>query len=304
MSAALGLGTYRVRAVAEAARTACSAGVPWIDTAPNYAGGGAHQELGPVLAEHPWVRVATKTGFMIGAQIAAAVGTGVLSREEAAFGHSLNPRFVRWQTARAAACLGRADLVFVHNPERASEDRAELHSALLGAFTELEEFAHAGRIGGYGVATWSGFRQGLFTVPELIGLAQQASGGDTHHLLAVQMPVSLVVIQPIALALGGRGPLVQARAAGLTTFGSAPLHGGQLPEMVTPELVDFIQPGLSRAAVCLLAAASCPSLDVVLTSASSEVHWRESAAALALPLDACQLRKVTDVLAPARHRHP
>lgn len=126
--------------------------------------------------------------------------------------------------------------------------------------------------------------------------ARQAAGGDGHRLVAVQQPVSLVMDRPIRQALEGRGPLVQARAAGLATFGSAPLHGGELPE-VTPELVGLIRPGISPAAACLLVAASTPSLDVVLLPASSSAHWSEAQRAVALPLDARRLREVTDVCA-------
>ncbi|GAA3080273.1 hypothetical protein GCM10020000_77660 [Streptomyces olivoverticillatus] len=113
-----------------------------------------------------------------------------------------------------------------------------------------------GRIGGYGVATWSGFESGAFIVPGLVGLARQAASGRAHHLVAVQQLVSLVMDRPIRQSLGGRGPLVQARAAGLTTFASSPLHGGELIDLVTPELVEFIRPGLSPAAACLLVAAN------------------------------------------------
>lgn len=297
MTAALGLGTYRVRNVEQAARTACAAGTAWVDTAPNYDHGRAHHALRPVLAEHPGVKVATKTGFLTREEGQAAKDAGILSDEEIASGHSLTPDFVRWQTARTLTQLGRADVVFVHNPERAGADREDVHAALRGAFTALEEYAHRGRIGGYGVTTWSGFDSGAFTVPELLALAREAAGSSHHHLTAVQLPVSLVMSRPLTLALDGRGPLVQARARGLLTFGSAPLHGGELPPLITPELAEFIRPGLSAAAACLLAAVSCPSLDVVLTSVSTPTHWREAAAALALPLDGRQLREVTDVLA-------
>ncbi|MET8030181.1 aldo/keto reductase [Streptomyces avermitilis] len=295
MTASLGLGTYRVCAVEQAARTACADGSVWIDTAPNYKD--AHRLLGPVIADHPRAMVATKTGFVTKAEGQAAVQAGLLTPQQAAAGHSLRPAFTRWQTDRSLAALGRADLVFVHNPERARLDRAELHERLRNVFAALEEFATAGRLGGYGVATWSGFQHGAFTVPELLGLAKEAAGSGEHHLRAVQQPVSLVMARPIARALDGRGPLVQARAAGLLTFGSSPLHGGKLATLATPELAEFIRHGASPAAACLLAAASCPSLDVVLLSASTAQHWNAAKDAIASPLDPGQLRKVTDVLA-------
>ncbi|MFJ5530928.1 aldo/keto reductase [Streptomyces sp. NPDC093261] len=299
MTAALCLGTYRVRAVSQAARAALAAGSPWVDTAPNYGRGQAHEELRPVLGEYPTVRVATKTGFFTEEQGRSALAEGVLTREEAAGRHSLERGFVRWQTERSLAELGRVDLVFVHNPEHHGHgpDRAALHGRVREAFTALEEFAHAGRIGGYGVATWSGLTSGAFSVAELLALARQAAGSAEHHFTGMQMPVSLIMDAPIRQALNGGGPLVQAKDAGLITFGSAPLHGGELLDAMTPELVNLIRPGLSAAAAAMLAAGSCPGLDVVLTSASTREHWDDMAKALAAPLTAHELRRVTDELA-------
>ncbi|MFE6053216.1 aldo/keto reductase [Kitasatospora sp. NPDC056446] len=299
MTAALSLGTYRVRAVGQAARTALAAGSPWVDTAPNYGRGRAHEELRPVLGEYPTVRVATKTGFFTEEQGRMALAEGVLPRIGEASGHSLEQNFVRWQTEHSLAALGRVDLVFVHNPEhrRHGLDRATLHRRVREAFTALEEFVQAGRIGGYGVATWSGLASGAFSVPELLALARQAAGSAEHHLTGLQMPVSLIMDAPITQALNAGGPLVQAKDAGLITFGSAPLHGGELLDVMTPEVVNLLRPGLSAAAAALLAAGSCPGLDVVLTSASTREHWDDVAKALAAPLTAQELRRVTDELA-------
>ncbi|MGW2328973.1 aldo/keto reductase [Streptomyces sp. NPDC001700] len=299
MTAALSLGTYRVRGVGQAARTALAAGSPWLDTAPHYVHGRAHAELRPVIGEYLTVRVATKTGFFTEGQGRAALTEGVLTREEAVSGHSLGRRFIRWQTERSLAALGRVDLVFVHNPEHDGYGlaRAALHEPVREAFATLEEFTHAGKIGGYGVATWSGLRSGAFSVPESITLARQAAGSAEHHFTGLQMPVSLIMDDLIRQALDGGGPLVQAKDAGLITFGSAPLHGGGLLDAMTPELVNFIRPGLSAAAAALLAAGSCPGLDVVLVSASTREHWDDAAKALAAPLTSGELRRVTDELA-------
>ncbi len=128
----------------------------------------------------------------------AAVQQGILTDDQAAAGHSLAPEFLRWQTDRSMDVLGRADIVFVHNPEHAHVDREELHERLREAFAVLEEFADAGRIGGYGVAAWSAFTSGAFTVTELLGLAREAAGSGEHHLRAVQLPVSLVMARPSA----------------------------------------------------------------------------------------------------------
>ncbi|MEV8095274.1 aldo/keto reductase [Kitasatospora sp. NPDC085879] len=299
MTAALGLGTYRVRAAGQAARTALPAGATWVDTAPNYGHGKAHHDLAPILAQYPDVRVATKTGFHTGAQRRAAFQAGLLSAEEAAHGHSLDPGFVRWQTEDSLGTLGRADIVFVHNPEHTAhhDGIGAATDQLRAAFAELEDLALQRAIGGYGVATWSGLSRGVFSVSGLLALACEAAGSPNHHFHGLQMPVSLVMADPIDLALRGGGPLVQARDAGVVTFGSAPLHGGELPDLMTPELVELIRPGRSAPAAALLAAASAPGLDVVLLSASSPGHWHDALTAVAEPLAADQLRRVIDVLA-------
>lgn len=225
MTAALALGTYRVRDVSEAARNALRAGTPWIDTAPNYADGMAQHRLGPVLREHPGAtRMATKTGFFTQRQAQAAVALGILTDEDAAVGHSLDPRFVCHQVEETVDRLGSVDLVFVHNPERAVHDgdRAALHGRMRETFTVLEELVQLRRIGGYGVATWSGLREGAFSVTELVALAREAAGSEGHHLIGLQMPVSLIMDAPITQALDGGGPLVEAQDAGMITFGSAP----------------------------------------------------------------------------------
>ncbi|MFJ9026744.1 hypothetical protein ACIRPU_43445 [Streptomyces sp. NPDC102259] len=84
-------------------------------------------------------------------------------------------------------------------------DRLALHHAMREAFVVLEEAVAAGRVAGYGVATWAGLEEEAFTVEELLALATEAAGGH-HHLAAVQLPVSLVMMAPIVQALDGRGP--------------------------------------------------------------------------------------------------
>ncbi|MFE4630692.1 aldo-keto reductase family protein [Streptomyces mirabilis] len=132
---------------------------------------------------------------------------------------------------------------------------------------------------------------------ELLALAAEAAG-SRRHLVAVQLPVSLVMMTPIAHALDGRGPLPVAVGAGLRVMASAPLHGGELPAMVDQELADLIRPGLTPAQACVLAAASCPGVTDVLLAASGAPHWRQAAFAVAQPsLTAAKLREITGVLA-------
>ena len=300
MTADLALGTYRCQAIPEAAARAAASGAQWVDTAPNYATGQAQTLLAPALVAHPSLNVSTKTGYFTAAIGTDAVNVGVLTEDQAAAGHSLAPNYVRWQTGRNRAQLGRdrLDLLLLHNPERAHPgDRLALHQAMRDAFAVLEEEVVAGNAAGYGVATWAGLQEEAFTVGELLALAAEAAGGQ-HHLVAVQLPVSLVMMTPIAQALDGRGPLPAAAGAGLRVMTSAPLHGGELPGMVGQELADLIRPGLTPAQACVLTVASCPGVTDVLLAASGAPHWREAADAVAQPsLTAAKLREITGVLA-------
>ncbi|WP_324790437.1 aldo/keto reductase [Streptomyces sp. H51] len=222
-------------------------GAQWIGTAPNYTTGRAQTLLAPALAAHPSLRVSTQAGYFTAATGAEAVNAGALTEDQALAGHSLAPDYVRWQTARNREQLGRdrLGLVLLHSPECArSGDRPVLHHAIRDAFAVLEEAAAAGHVAGYGVATWAGLEEEVFTVGELLALAADAAGGTTHHLAAVQLPVSLVMT-PIVQALHGQGPLAAATGAGLRVLASAPLHGGELPGMVDQELADLIRPGLT-----------------------------------------------------------
>ncbi|MFF7455267.1 aldo/keto reductase [Kitasatospora sp. NPDC008115] len=296
MTAQLGLGTYRCLDVAEAALMAASRGADWVDTAPNYAGGQAETALAVTLAAYPDLCVSTKVGFVPASAMHIGVRAGALSAADAERGHCLTPGYISWQLARSRLTLGRVpDLVFVHNPEHACPD-AEITGRLYNAFLTLEEACSQQIISAYGVATWRGFSNGLFDVPALLELAAKA-GGPKHHLRAIQLPVSLVHLASVAQALDGRGPLADALAAGLEVFASAPLHGGAIPGMVTPELSELINPGNTPTEAALAVVASAPGVKRVLLSTGNPEHWMWAAEAVGRPsLSPDALRRVVDVL--------
>ncbi|MFD7451208.1 aldo/keto reductase [Kitasatospora sp. NPDC059827] len=296
MTAQLGLGTYRCLDVAEAALMAASRGADWVDTAPNYAGGQAETSLAPVLAAHRDLRVSTKVGFIPAGAGHIGVRAGALIAADAERGYCLAPNYVAWQLARSRRMLGRVpDLVFVHNPEHGCPD-GEITGRLYKAFLTLEEACSQQVISTYGVATWRGFSSRLFDVPTLIELAAKA-GGPNHHLRAIQLPVSLVHLVPVAQALGGHGPLADALNAGLEVFASAPLHGGEIPDLVTPELSELITPGKTPTETALAVVASAPGVKRVLLSTGNAEHWGQAAGAVGRPpLSPDVLRRVVDVL--------
>lgn len=293
----MGLGTYRCPDVGRAASMAARSGAEWLDTAPNYAAGQAERAIAPVLERHPGVRVSTKVGFIPPQERALAVASGVLTESQALTGHDLSPAYVRWQVARSRRALGRKpDLVFVHNPEHhCPPDEAD--ERLYRAFSALEQACADGHIHGYGVATWNGFSSGLFDIPTLLGAALRA-GGAEHRLRAVQLPLSIVHLAPIAQALQGRGPLADARAAQLAVFASAPLHGGEVPGLLTPELLALITSDQATPAQAALAVvASAPGVRRVLISTEQQEHWNQAVTALDRPVLSRQtLQRIADVL--------
>ncbi|GAA1146280.1 aryl-alcohol dehydrogenase-like predicted oxidoreductase [Kitasatospora gansuensis] len=296
MRARLGLGTYRCRDVRRDAMMAASLGADWVDTAANYSHGQAENALAPVLVRHPDLKVSTKVGFIPADTGRIAVRAGMLTPADARRGHCLAPGYVAWQVTRSARRLGRApDIVFVHNPEHDCPPGA-VTERLYAAFLALEEACNQGVIKAYGVATWRGFSSGVFDVADLVALAVRA-GGLNHHLSAVQLPVSVVHLAPVGLALDGLGVLVEAASAGLEVFASAPLHGGEIPDMVGLELAELITPGSTPAEAALAVVASAPGISRVLLSTGNPQHWSRAADAVGrAPLSQDLLRKVTDVL--------
>ncbi len=277
----LGLGTYRCRDVAAAATMAIRAGATVIDTAPVYAAGYAQSALSDLLADHPQVRVSTKIGYLTTAQAKQAAAAGVLHHLD--IRHCIEPAYVVHQLAVNAAELGHAPvaLTYLHNPDHGHTNRRDLLARIGVAFWVLHRAVITGRIGGYGVATWNGFTDRSFTVSELHDAATQA--GDPDGLAAIQLPLSLVNLAPIADTLRGRGPIADATSAGIQAWASAPLHGGQLAQLVTPDLAELIHPGLSPAQAALHVVASTPGLAGVLISTTDPAHWRQATQVVALP---------------------
>ncbi|MFF0290199.1 aldo/keto reductase [Streptomyces sp. NPDC005262] len=296
--AELGLGTYRTTDVAAAAEVAIDHGVSWIDTAPNYQRGTAEEQLAPVLDALPSVRVSTKVGFLDAARQERATKAGVLTPSRTGKGYCLEPSYVSWQAAQSKAALRRIpDITFVHNPEHGGPEPHDLDARLIRGFRTLEECCQQGLIKAYGVATWSALHDGSLTVDRLMELAHMA-GGASHKFAAIQLPLSLVQLGPIADALDGRGVLFDARAAGLEVFGSAPLHGGELLEIVTPTVAQEVLPGTAPIQLVLGTVASTPGVTRILLSASSARHWTAAAPSatpsLSRPFDSTALRKIVD----------
>ncbi|MFE2034061.1 aldo/keto reductase [Streptomyces scopuliridis] len=295
MTALLGMGTYRASGVPQAATRAIEVGVDWIDTAPNYHGGSAEHLLAPILAAHPTVKVSTKVGFLVKQHQDMAIDAGLLSEAAARKGHSLSTRYVVWQVAHSKTVLGRApDITFVHNPEHGRPKPHQLEDRILGAFRALEACCHRGLTRGYGVATWSALHDGSLTIEKLLALAREA-GGRAHRLRAVQLPLSLVQLGPIADALAQHGVLADAEKADLDVYASAPLHGGKLTSIITPTVAEQLLPGVTPLQLILGTVASAPGVSRILLSASTGQHWSAATQSVRRqPMNSTDLRRITD----------
>ncbi|WP_407942263.1 aldo/keto reductase [Nocardiopsis tropica] len=245
----------------------------------------------------------SKVGHMTDGQARVALSAGVLSEEDARFRHSIAPEYVHHQIAMSRTELRRPvlDVVYLHNPEHDRHERGNLHARMREAFGALKEATGAGKIGGYGVATWNGF-DAAFTVRGLIRLAQEAAGRTETGLRAIQLPISLVKITPVRDALVGSGPLGEADEAGLELWASAPLHGGKLVHLVNERLAHYIREGASPTEAALLVTASAPGLTGVLISTSSAQHWASAAKVAGGPLlSETRLKDISDLLLSRQH---
>lgn len=184
------------------------------------------------------------------------------------------------------------------NPEHHHVERGDLHDRIRAAFAALEDEASRGMIRGYGVATWTGFSSGAFTVADLVRLAQEAAEGTRTAFTAIQLPVSMVNVAPIRQSLHGCGPIHDAEEAGLQSWASAPLHGGELPFLIRSKLADAVGLGASSVEAALLMAGSAPGLTGVLISTTNAAHWKQAAETLREPLPEHRLKELCELLDP------
>ncbi|MGK5556681.1 hypothetical protein ACSNOI_34240 [Actinomadura kijaniata] len=63
----------------------------------------------------------------------------------------------------------------------------------------------------------------------MLAAARQAADGPKHHFTAIQLPVSLVHLAPLAQALNEDSPIAQAAREELEVGASAPFNGGERP---------------------------------------------------------------------------
>jgi aryl-alcohol dehydrogenase-like predicted oxidoreductase len=221
----VGVGTYRMRDTSPVHRAALQdaleLGCPVVDTASNYGDGAAERLVGEVMAGHgsPGASVWTKAGY-VSPSLARRLGPSVVERRcrplSAEASYSLDPLVMRTSVELSLERLraDRIEVLFVHNPEHASEgDERAAEAALVAAFGCCADLIREGVAGAVGVSS-NALVEGGLALGRVVELAREAGAED--HLSVVQVPMNM--LEPAAAALRE-----VARAAGLSLVAQRPL---------------------------------------------------------------------------------
>ncbi|HET9784898.1 MAG TPA: aldo/keto reductase [Terriglobales bacterium] len=306
--ASLGIGTYLGPAsdaadegYATALQAALAGGINLIDTAINYRAQRSERVIGRVLADSPRPReqvfVCTKAGFV---PEGLTLPAGLIRPGELLAGcHCMSPVFLAHQLQTSLDNLGldAVDVFYLHNPEtqQAELSREEFYRRVQAAFSLLEKMADQGRIGSYGIATWSGLRVppdavDYLDLNRMVAIARGLAG-EAHHFRFIQMPYNLGL--PEAYALLNQtvekppyvSPLNAAFRLGLHTIASASLMSGhlhQLPEDARLYLQPFLPAASSDAELALQFVRSTPGITAGLVGMSKPEHVEANLRAIAV----------------------
>ncbi|MGH9480691.1 MAG: aldo/keto reductase [Terriglobales bacterium] len=272
----LGIGTYLGEpddatdaGYAAALRAALAGGINLLDTAINYRQQRSERVIGRVLAQsgvsREQVVVCSKAGFIPSGRLPP----GLIRPGELVAGvHCMAPVVLAHQLEQSLENLGLAslDVYYLHNPEtqQAELSREEFYRRLRAAFELLERQAAQGRIGAYGVATWSGLRvppdaRDYLDLNRMVGIARELAG-DGHHFRFVQMPYNLAMPEAYTLLnqTVDKPPYVSTLNAafrlGLHAIASATLMSGRLsglPDDARAHLQAFLPPAATDAELAL-----------------------------------------------------
>ena len=326
----LGIGTYRGAAdeggdaaSAAALRAALAGGINLIDTAINYRHQRSERVIGGVLrgVAREQVVVCSKAGFvpLDGEEPAdpgryiqeTYVRPGLIPAGQLVGGmHCMAPVYLAHQLQASLENLGleAVDVYYLHNPEtqQAELSREEFYRRLRAAFELLEKQAALGRIGAYGVATWTGLRvppdaREYLDLNRMVATARELAG-EGHHFRFVQLPYNLAMPEAYTLMnqTVEKPPYVSVLNAafrlGLQVVASASLMGGalqRLPEEGRVYLGQFLPAAASDAELALQFVRSTGGVAAGLVGMASAAHVTENLRAAAVaPAGPSQVAKL------------
>lgn len=286
----IGMGTYlgndddaTDELYRSAALRALELGINVFDTAINYRNQRSERALGRAIreavanrgVERSQIVIATKGGFLPfdGSRPPDPqryieerfIRTGLCRPDEIVAGcHCMAPAFLASQLEQSLSNLGMetVDIYYLHNPETQFEQVSRLGFSrrLRAAFEFLESACASGKVGAYGVATWTGLRQPpsseySLSLAELVTVAKSIAG-EKHHFQVVQLPLNAAMTDAYTKrtqTVGGRDlPLLQAAAElGIYVMTSASIMQGKLAGKL-PARVPMAFRDLPSAAACAL----------------------------------------------------
>ena len=313
MGTALGAPTDEEDAAYERAiRRAFELGVNHIDTAINYRCQRSERVIGRTIREIApttgTVFVTTKGGYLpLEAPPPASkaeyreyiereyLDTGIIDAADlVAGGHCIAPGFLRNQVERSLANLGLAsiDIYYIHNPEQQLDavSREIFDNRMHDAFAELERCVSDGLIRSYGCAMWNGLRVELresnhVSLQTLVTTANDVAGPG-NHLVAVQMPVNLGMMEGVRVATQvvgrrARTSLEAANDLGLAVIAVAPLMQGRLAHDLPKAARDAFPEATTDAACALAFVRMLPGIASVIVGMRNVSHVEENAATFA-----------------------
>jgi len=279
-----------------AVEQAVASGINVVDSAVNYRRQRSERAVGRALsrlvragsAAREGVVVTTKGGYL---PFDGPAPPGLLRPGDLVAGcHCMTPRYLEDQIERSRVNLDleTIDIYYLHNPETQLGElpRREVTRRLRAAFELLEGAAHDRRIGLYGTATWSGYRQpqsarDFLSLPDLVALAEEV-GGPEHRFRVVQLPYNLAMTEAFTRANqgGGREPvplLESARRLDVYVMSSASIYQGQLAKNLPAVIARFL-PGLDTDAQrALQFVRSTPGVGTALVGMKTPAHVAEAA---------------------------
>ncbi|MEW6058296.1 MAG: aldo/keto reductase [Bdellovibrionota bacterium] len=316
---ALALGTYlggmdevTDSKVTQACLLALELGCNFFDSAINYRAQRAERSIGEALrrailsgkAKREEIFVSTKGGFVpfesqpvpdvVGLFEDRYVKTGVANRADLIAGcHCMEPAYIENQIDRSRANLQleTIDLYYLHNPETQLEELPErlFYEKLEKAFIALEKAVQSGRIGAYGMATWSAFREelGAQTAVQLercVVAAERAAeslGLEKHHFAAIQTPLNLAMPEAALIRTQRLGqdilPAIDAaHVLGLSVAVSVPLFQARLCHGLPDFIVEKFPERFSQAQCALSFATAFASVDVAMVGMKMAEHVRHN----------------------------
>ncbi len=316
----LGIGTYLGKPDAKtdagytaAVVAAAEGGINVIDAAINYRFQRSERSIGAAikqLAANGFSReelvLCTKGGYLTpdGAMPADPneyffheyIQKGIFSAKDIVAGsHCMTARFLEDQLARSLQNLGVdcVDVYYLHNPETQLSEvsRPDFLERVRDAFIFLESAAAAGKIGFYGMATWSGFRQeararDAMQLGEFTEIAKDIAG-EKHRFRFVQLPFNLGMTEALTLgnqAVEGRQrtAMEAANELGFTLIASASLLEGKVASNLPPFVAEALglENDVERA---LQFVRSSPGITTALVGMSRVEHAKANTRLVGMP---------------------